>query len=109
MEQGKIRHAVFPPISAGCFCLIVSALLILCVHSGCTLPADVEDVDLNKLKSLIASEKNLVLVDNRSTLEYASGHIPGSIHIPEEHFTSLISLLPARKDTPIVFYCRGAG
>ncbi|MHB8110263.1 MAG: rhodanese-like domain-containing protein [Syntrophorhabdaceae bacterium] len=84
-------------------------LLVSCIYSGCGLPEDIEEIDTQKLESLITNEKNLVIIDNRSVLEYASGHIPGSINIPPADFSSLISLLPARKDTTLVFYCTGAG
>lgn len=108
MGHNLLRNTPFYRNPIG-FSLVIPFLLVFFLYSGCTMPTDIEDVDLNQFKLLISSEKSLIIVDNRSTLEYASGRIPGAVHIPEEHFTSLISLLPARKDTPIVFYCRGAG
>lgn len=86
------------------------AMLILCIFpAGCFFSDGIEDIGLKTLKSLMEKEKRLVVVDNRSALEYASGHIPGAIHIPQEEFSRIASHLPAEKDTPIVFYCRGYG
>ena len=86
------------------------AMLILCLlPAGCFFSEGIGDIDLRTLKSMMEKEERLVVVDNRSALEYASGHIPGAIHLPEEEFPRIASYLPPEKDTPIVFYCRGYG
>ncbi len=88
-----------------------SGLLALCVIStflaSCIFSSGIPDVDIGEFEKLIANEQRLVIVDNRTAGEYGSGHIPGAIHIPREEFFNIASLLPEKKDTPIVFYCRG--
>ncbi|OPY02073.1 MAG: molybdopterin biosynthesis-like protein MoeZ [Syntrophorhabdus sp. PtaB.Bin047] len=96
------KHA--PPLLA----LLALAVLNL-FPAGCFFAGSIGDIDVRKLEGLMEREKQLLIVDNRSTLEYASGHIPGAMHIPQEEFYRLASFLPPEKDTPIVFYCRGYG
>jgi hypothetical protein len=89
--------------------LLVILALCLLPMTGCFLGDSIGDIDVGKLEGLMEREQRLLVVDNRTTLEYASGHIPGAMHIPQEEFYRLASLLPPEKDTPIVFYCRGYG
>ena len=100
------NHPVYPRMTRLAIGWLSLALWTL--MSGCSL-SGVEDIDIARFEGLINNEKGLLIVDNRTTLEYASGRIPGSVHIPPEEFPRLASLLPADKDRPIVFYCRGYG
>lgn len=84
--------------------------MVLCLLPvGCFLPDGIEDIDVKKLEARMENGKRLVIADNRTTLEYVSGRIPGAIHIPQEEFHRIAAFLPPEKDTPIVFYCRGYG
>lgn len=97
-----LRHAL--PLLA-----LLAFNLSFLMPAGCFLVDSIGDIDIRKLEGLMETEKRLLIVDNRTILEYASGHIPGALHIPQEEFYRLASLLPPEKDTPIVFYCRGYG
>lgn len=97
-----LRHAL------DLFALLALTVPVL-LSAGCFLVDSIGDIDIRKLEGLMETEGRLLIVDNRTTLEYASGHIPGALHIPQEQFYRLASLLPPEKDTPIVFYCRGYG
>jgi len=107
MEQMKSIQSFRPLI----------AILILCIlPAGCFFSEGIGDIDVKTLKTLMKTlktlmekERRLLVVDNRTTLEYASGHIPGAINIPEEEFYRITAMLPPEKDIPIVFYCRGYG
>ncbi len=100
MEQMKSIQSFRPLI----------AILILCIlPAGCFFSEGIGDIDVKTLKTLMEKERRLLVVDNRTTLEYASGHIPGAINIPEEEFYRITAMLPPEKDIPIVFYCRGYG
>lgn len=100
MEQMKSIPSPLPLI----------AILILCtLPAGCFFSEGIGDIDVKTLKTLMEKEKRLLIVDNRTTLEYASGRIPGAINIPEEDIHRITALLPPEKETPIVFYCRGYG
>lgn len=84
--------------------------MVLCLLPvGCSLPDGIGDIDVKKLETRMENEKRLLIVDNRTTLEYVSGRIPGAIHMSQEEFHRIAALLPPEKDTPIVFYCRGYG
>ncbi|MCB9653382.1 MAG: rhodanese-like domain-containing protein [Deltaproteobacteria bacterium] len=50
-------------------------------------------------------EAGAILVDVRTTQEFAAGHIPGAIHIPVHEIERRSNELGA-KDKPIVVYCR---
>ena len=72
--------------------------------------ADVfKTISAEALKTIMDSEKQLVLVDCRSDQEFAQGHIPKAINIPPERVNVIGTLLPKNKAVPLVFYCRGTG
>lgn len=76
---------------------------------GCLFSGGIPDIDIKELKKLMEKEKRLFVADNRTSMEYTMGHIPGAILIPQEEFQRIASLLPKEKDSPLVFYCRGYG
>jgi rhodanese-related sulfurtransferase len=71
--------------------------------------ANANDVNAEELRKMMSENTRLFVVDTRTEFEYRLGHIPKAINISQEKFYMLDSLLPAEKDTPIVFYCRGVG
>ncbi|MBN1936586.1 MAG: rhodanese-like domain-containing protein [Anaerolineae bacterium] len=73
---------------------------------GKTLPVTASDVPRIKpedLKSLLASARNIIVVDVRGHEAYAAGHVPGALDIPYADVEAASQQLP--KDTKIVFYC----
>lgn len=46
-----------------------------------------------------------LVLDVRSKSEYASGHVPGAIHMPFRSVGDRHGELPVEKDDPIVVYC----
>jgi rhodanese-related sulfurtransferase/DNA-binding transcriptional ArsR family regulator len=63
---------------------------------------DVLDRD-ELVRRMDASE--VTLVDVRPELEYAAGHLPGSVNIPVEQLEARLHEVPA--DREVVAYCRG--
>ena len=59
-----------------------------------------------KAKELIASDKNLLVLDTRSKMEYNSGHIEGAMLIPHNNVEMNLNKLKDYKDKPILVYCR---
>jgi rhodanese-related sulfurtransferase len=47
-----------------------------------------------------------VLLDVRTTVEYAGGHIAGAINIPHEQLPARAAELAAHRERDIVIYCR---
>ncbi|MEJ2699851.1 MAG: rhodanese-like domain-containing protein [Desulfuromonadales bacterium] len=61
-----------------------------------------------ELKALVDSNAPaFLLVDARNPEEYHQAHIPGAINIPVAKFERFTGLLPADKNTMLVFYCNG--
>ncbi len=75
------------------------------------LPEGVKEVKTDELVKLMATDKNVVVVDARPEIKYDEGHIPGSISIP---FSTLVTkgeegakLFTPYQDKHLVFYCGG--
>ncbi|MHA6759156.1 rhodanese-like domain-containing protein [Streptacidiphilus sp. PAMC 29251] len=66
--------------------------------------ADVSDVRAD----LLAAVPGLVLVDSRSDVSWAQGHIPGAVHIPTARIPELAPGLVDPAAT-VVTYCWGPG
>lgn len=62
-----------------------------------------------ELADLTKQFKDVVVVDARSTLEFETLHITGSVNIPvaKKTFADQIVKLRSTTDKPIVFYCNG--
>lgn len=56
-------------------------------------------------KALVQKEKAFLL-DVRTTGEFAGGHIEGATNIPVQELEAKLATLPAKKDQPVVVYCR---
>jgi rhodanese-related sulfurtransferase len=54
----------------------------------------------------LASAQPPVLLDVRTTVEFASGHIAGAINIPHEQLPARAAELEAHRERDIVIYCR---
>ena len=95
------------------FVLLSAAVLLVWFLS---MPANAEDlqkkpykiIKTDKLKAVWDAKPNdFLIVDARNPEEYADVHIPGAINIPQNKFVEYTHLLPAEKNTRIVFYCNG--
>ncbi len=63
-----------------------------------------EGITSEHLARLLA-HKRVVVIDVRPAQEYASGHLPGALSVPEEDLNGQIEKLPRGK--PVVAFCRG--
>ncbi len=90
------------------FLSILPALLAVSCATG-ERSRGIGEVKAEQLKSMLDRGPGVVVVDNRSEYEYRQGRIPGSILIPSHLFPNMKTLLPADKNTEMVFYCRGSG
>ncbi|KEP62581.1 UNVERIFIED_CONTAM: rhodanese family domain-containing protein [Hammondia hammondi] len=50
-------------------------------------------------------EPNVLLLDVRSSQEFAAEKVAGSINVPSDQFLSCLHLLPRNKETPLLVYC----
>lgn len=87
---------------------ILPALAVLALLAGCGTAGNnsaYRRISMKEAEAMIREEEPLV-VDVRTSQEYAAGHIPGAVNLPLEAIgTGEISLLPD-KDQTILVYCR---
>jgi hypothetical protein len=74
-----------------------------------SLPKDISEIKTDELAAELAKgDPKFRLVDARPASKYNEEHIPGAVSIP---YTELkekgAELLPAEKDTAMIFYCGG--
>ena len=89
---------------------IFAILLILSILAGCSAPEKEEitfrQISMEEAVTMMAEETDYIILDVRREDEFASGHIPNAINIPNESIgTEEISELP-NKDQLIMVYCR---
>lgn len=85
-------------------------ILSLMLLSSCTTPGSsvhsYRQISMDAAVKMIKDEKNYIILDGRRPDEYAEGHIPGAINVPNEDIdTSDIAELP-NKSQLILVYCR---
>ena len=103
------RFKLFVP----CIFLIICSILGL---TGCSSSENrpntesnsntYQQITVQEAANIMQSETNYILLDVRTAQEYASGHIPGAVNLPNETITSeAIQQLPD-KEQLILVYCR---
>ena len=87
-------------------------MLLSFVLTGCAASATLSEtntyrqITMVEAVELMEKEENYLILDVRTQQEYAAGHIPGAIVIPNETIgTEEIAQLPD-KDQLIMVYCR---
>jgi len=71
-------------------------------------PDNYAEIPVEFVKNAIDTKTEMVLVDSRpKDGKYEQGHIPSAINIPDTQFEKMTNLLPAKKDTLLIFYCGG--
>ena len=88
--------------------LIIAGVLLL---SGCgkkenSVETTYEKISMSEGIKRMKSDENFILLDVRRADEFATGHIPGAINLPNEQIgKSEIPSLPDKNQT-IYIYCR---
>ena len=92
--------------------MIPVLLLLSLALTGCAASTPVSEtntyrrITMQEAMEMMAAEENHIILDVRTQQEYAAGHIPGAIVIPNETIgTEEIPQLPD-KDQLIMVYCR---
>ena len=85
-------------------------VLSLMLLSSCGTPGSsslgYRQISMNEAVKMMKDEKNYIILDARRPDEYAEGHIPGAINIPNEEIgTAEIAELPDKSQL-ILVYCR---
>ena len=89
---------------------LILFLLSLLLLAGCAAPVDSEasyqQISMDEAIAIMESESDYIILDVRTTEEFADKHIPDAINIPNETIgTEDIPELPD-KDQLILVYCR---
>ena len=89
---------------------LIPFFLSLLLLAGCAAPAESEasyrQVSMDEAIAMMESESDYIILDVRTTEEFADKHIPDAINIPNETIgTEDIPELPD-KDQLILVYCR---
>ena len=92
--------------------MIPILLMMTLLLTGCTAPKPAAEantyrqITMQEAVEMMEKEENYVILDARTHEEFAQGHIPGAIVIPNETIgTNEIPQLPD-KDQLIMVYCR---
>ena len=85
-------------------------LLIVLLLTGCAVSTDKDvtytQITMSEAVEMMESESDYIILDVRRPDEFAAGHIPNAINVPNESIgTYEISELPD-KDQLILVYCR---
>lgn len=64
-----------------------------------------EDISMNELKTILANNKNVVLLDVRSKQEFNEGHLKNAINISLYELEEQIENKIRDKGTTIIAYC----
>lgn len=80
-----------------CFVIFFSVSLVACKDAG---PPPKKDVITQALDA-----PGAMILDVRSTGEWADGHVDGAIHVPVKEVASRIATIQPDKDTQLIVYC----
>ena len=90
--------------------VLALAALLLLSFAACASESenqiDYEQISGDEAKALMDSESEYIIIDARTEAEYAEGHIPGTILIPEYEISEHAETKLPDKDELILVYCR---
>lgn len=69
----------------------------------------VGEISSTELKGLMAGVSAPLVLDVRSSEEYASGHVPGALNIPHDQVGARLAELDGYRDRGVVTYCQRGG
>ena len=86
--------------------LMILSIVLLTSCSSSKNASGYRRISMNEAVKIMKNEKNYIILDVRRPDEYAEGHIPGAINVPNEEIgASEISELPDKAQL-ILVYCR---
>lgn len=99
----RIRRFIYVILSA---MLLSSCSTMSSSPDSAAVHRSYTEITMDKAVQLMKEEKNYIILDVRRPDEYATGHIPGAINVPNETIgTAEIPELPDKAQL-ILVYCR---
>ena len=90
--------------------LLLTGLLFTLTAAGCgAAPAEApayRQISMSEAKTLMENESDFLLLDVRTPQEFADGHIPGAVNLPNETIGSEKPELLPDQEQLILIYCR---
>ena len=86
--------------------MLLSLLLLLTGCGGENKGGTYRQISQEEARNLMETESDLIILDVRTPEEYAEGHIPGAINLPNEDIHGQDPELLPKKDQKILVYCR---
>lgn len=89
--------------------LIISAIFVSCSHAEKeAAPSATEylNISAEEAKKIMESESDYIILDVRTEEEFAEGHIPGAILIPDYEIETKAEQMLTDKNRLILVYCR---
>ena len=65
-----------------------------------------EQISMERAKQIMAQETNYIILDVRTEEEYANGHIPNAICVPNESIREMQPIALPNRNQLILVYCR---
>ena len=85
---------------------VLSLMLLSSCGTPGSLSSGYRQISMDEAVKMMKDEKNYIILDVRRPDEYAEGHIPGAINVPNEEIgTTEIAELPDKSQL-ILVYCR---
>ena len=86
--------------------MMLSAVLLSSCGTAGSSSLGYRQISMDEAVAMMKDEKNYIILDVRRPDEYAEGHIPGAINVPNEEIgTAEIAKLPDKAQL-ILVYCR---
>ena len=86
--------------------MILSAMLLSSCGNAGSSSSGYRQISMDEAVKMMRDEKDYIILDVRRPDEYAEGHIPGAINVPNEEIgTAEIAELPDKSQL-ILVYCR---
>lgn len=86
--------------------LLLIPILMFSLFTLASCDKNYESISASEAKALMDSETNYVILDVRTESEYASGHIPNAILIPDSEIKEKAESILKDKNQLILVYCR---
>jgi rhodanese-related sulfurtransferase len=95
--------------SLGILFSLFSSTSVLAADKGFPGRAEFPEIALYQKADLLRDFNKVVIVDARSSLEFKTIHVKGSVNIPvaSKKFPDMVKELRKNTNKPIVFYCNG--